>query len=693
MIRREYGRDGVRDDGERVCPETPRKAQLYAGGTDSYTGNVQKHWRKYAAVCVLGVGLRCASPSALEAAPQASKPEGRPQEAKSSEAKPKEEEKAPLPFQIAVLETHVRFEANGDSRKQVHTIVKINDPGGARQFSRLGFDYNRAFQQVEIPLVKISHANGGTSEVLPSAITDMPNPAVEKFPAYQDVRVKSVRILGLQEGDTLEYRVITTTSKPPLAPDFWLEHKFDRSGQVVEENYELDIPKPKEVRTQFAQDLPHSVSTEANYEHYTWHITSEKAASGKSEQAPANKPDIVLSTFLSWSQLSAKISHCMQTDSPGWGGDGPFPIAEQRMSDSFPASAYRLISSRVATVDLPVVFSTCPNRTSKDAFLAGYGTPEEKARMLSDVLRPTAENTGGWSGNLLLYTTVAAPAEELPRPSLFDGILLLVAKNQERYFLDPSIDVAPFGMIRASVRGRAALDVSACQSDLAACWIKIPDVLPFAAKQNVSITSEILPDGKLTAKVKYLMRGDNELVLRMAFHQTPKERWNEVAGLLALSDGFRGHIESVKPSDPMETKDPFTVEYEITQPKFVDWSKKPVRIPALLPQIALPDAPGNAAEKIELGTPLDVETSLTLRLPAGTTLQTPPATSVSRDYATYASKYDGHLNTLTASRHVRFLLREIPGDRAADYNAFTRAVQLDQAQAIGLFPPEQSEKK
>jgi hypothetical protein len=635
--------------------------------------------------------MSCAGPCALEAEQEASKPEGRPQGAKPSEAKPKDDEKAPLPFQIAVLETHVRFEASGDSRKQVHTIIKINDPGGARQFARLGFDYNRAFQQVEIPLVKISHANGGTSEVLPSAITDVPNPAVEKFPAYQDVRVKSVRILGLQEGDTLEYRVITTTTKPPLAPDFWLEHTFDRSGQVAAENYELDIPKPRDVRTQFAQDLPHSVSADADYEHYTWQITSENMTSGKSEQAPTKRPDIVLSTFLNWSQLSAKINHCMQIDSPGSGFDDPFRAAEQ--GNYFPASAYQLISSQVATVDLPFDFSLCPNRTPKDAFLAGYATPEEKARMLSGVLRSTAENASLWSRSLLLYTTLAAPAEEIPRPSLFDGILLLLTKNHERYFLDPSIDVAPFGMIRASVRGRVALNVSACQSESATCWMKIPDVLPFAAKQNVSIASEISADGKLTARVKYLMRGDNELVLRMAFHQTPKERWNEVAGLLALSDGFRGHIESVKPSDPMETKDPFTVEYEITQPKFVDWSKKPVRIPALLPQIALPDAPGNAAEKIELGTPLDVETSLTLRLPAGTTLQTPPATSVSRDYATYTSKYDGHLNTLTASRHVHFLLREIPGDRAADYNAFTRAVQLDQAQAIGLFPPEQSEKK
>ncbi len=95
--------------------------------------------------------------------------------------------------------------------------------------------------------MRITHANGGTSEILSSAIGDVPNPAVEKFPAYQDVRVKTVRILGLQEGDTLEYRVITTTTKHPLAPDFWLEHTFDRSGQVLEEHYELDLPASRKI--------------------------------------------------------------------------------------------------------------------------------------------------------------------------------------------------------------------------------------------------------------------------------------------------------------------------------------------------------------------------------------------------------------------------------------------------------------
>src|SRR5208283_2306819 len=221
-----------------------------------------------------------------------------------------------LPFQIQLLETHIRFENNGDSRKEVHTIVKINDLLGARQFARLTFDYNPGFQLVEIPLVRISHANGGTSELLPSAVTDAPNPAVEKFPAYQDVRVKSVRILGLEEGDTIEYRVITTTTKHPLAPDFWLEHTFDRSGQVLEENYELDLPKSRKVQLQISPNLPKADSmpsgnADSDYVTYRWLINAKDSSSTKVENRE-NEPDIVLTTFSNWLQLSNRLRSCLK---------------------------------------------------------------------------------------------------------------------------------------------------------------------------------------------------------------------------------------------------------------------------------------------------------------------------------------------------------------------------------------------
>jgi hypothetical protein len=58
--------------------------------------------------------------------------------------------------------------------------------------------------------------------------------------------------------------------------------------------------------------------------------------------------------------------------------------------------------------------------------------------------------------------------------------------------------------------------------------------------------------------------------------------------------------------------------------------------------------------------------------------------------------------TVTATRHLNFLLREVQGDRAADYNAFVRAVQGDEAQEFTLeqaevasqqTKPENSKKK
>src|ERR1700676_424242 len=182
------------------------------------------------------------------------------------------QEKPPeFPAQIELLETRVRFESNGDSRKEVHTRVHINNELGARQFARLSFDYNRSFQQIEFPLVRVTHSGGGTVDILPSAISDLPHPAVVNAPAYQDVRVRSVRILGLASNDLLEYRVVTTTSHHPLAPDFWLDHTFDRSGITAKEIFELDLPASPKVKMHVSAAIPAAVSS--------------KAATGDSERA------------------------------------------------------------------------------------------------------------------------------------------------------------------------------------------------------------------------------------------------------------------------------------------------------------------------------------------------------------------------------------------------------------------------
>ena len=608
------------------------------------------------------------------------------------------------PAQIELLETRYRFEANGDSRKEVHARVKINSELGVRQFARLNFDFNRSFESVDLPLVRITHPSGGTVDILPSAITDNPNPAVVNAPAYQDVRIKSVRILGLAPGDLLEYRVITTVTHHPLAPDFWLDHSFDRTGVVTEEHFEIDVPASRKVQLhvqpEFTYEIIESESPTNARVAYRW-----KRSDASKEAASEGVPDVLLTTYRSWAALGNPLGNLLQ---PSPGGRNSVSTKAQgitrvaRSDEQKLQALYTFVAQKIATVDLPLGSTGFRTRQPDEILASGYATPEDKFALLSALASVT-----GMESRAALFGAASKISTQTPTPTLLTNCAVLVHISLppeslghgqfkvcdhcgKDYWLFPSMEVAPFSALPSILRGKQAF-VPHYMSDISP-FVESPKEFPFPSKQLVNVNATLNPDGTLAAKVRYSLRGDNELLLRVAFHKAPKEKWKDLAQLLSISDGFRGKVTSVIASNPSATREPFTLDYEITAPKFVDWSKKPVHIPALLPQIGLPDppakpSPGAAASPIELGTPLEVETHMTLHLPPGTTTQTPTGTAVQRDYATFASQYSAKGPIVTASRHIHFLLREVPAERAADYNAFLRAVQNDEAQDFTLDRP------
>lgn len=723
------------------------------------------------ALCILSLATSGSGAAQNASPPTAEKSPAKPSSA--SQEKSAEKIPAKLPAQIALLETHVRFEANGDSRKEIHALVKINDEAGARQFARLNFSYNRAFQSLEIPVARITHANGGTLDVLPSAITDNPDPAVVNFPAYHDIRVKSIRILGLEPDDTFEYRVVTTTTHHPLAPNFWFEHTFDRSGVVSKETLQVILPtstissapiiivKNESVRKQLEWRLypdpgcglcvqpdlnaeidpsllqllpkkqkkttPRSgsqppavippeeplppfergkiqillkpavshVSIENSGEpenaqiSYAWQISAADPATAKDHPALEDVPDIEIGRNSQWPDLSYQLFQALAL---------PPELPDQvvKLSQQLTATAdkpiakvehiYDFVSQKIRTVDLPLGATGFRPRPLPEIISSGYATQEDKFFLFHALAKAT-----GLDANAAFIGPAKKINALMAEPAAFVHLVVGTACN---CWLDPALEVAPFGALPAAYRNASGLllgidDGPLTDAPASPMIFPIESELPFPSKQKVSIDATLDADGKLTAKPRYVMRGDNELLLRVAFHQSPKEKWNEVAQLLALSDGFRGKVTKTTASDPYETHDPFTVSYEITQPKFLDWSKKPLRIPALLPLLGLPDPPAKSASgapppPIKLGTPLEVEVTATLHLPEGTGAEVPAGTSVERDFATYNSHYTVSGATLTASRHINFILREIPADRAAEYNAFLHTVQNDESQFFTL---------
>lgn len=665
------------------------------------------------AICGSGTAQNARPPSAERTSAKPSSPK---------QEKPAEKIAPKLPAQIALLETHVRFESNGDNRKEIHALVKINDEAGARQFARLNFGYNRAFQSIEIPLARITHANGGTLDVLASAITDNPDPAVVNFPAYQDIRVKSLRILGLEPDDTFEYRVVTATTHHPLAPDFWFEHTFDRSGVVSREVFELDVPvflligpdSPGKLPTPHINPATVATSIRTTGDGrsartiYHWDRTGS-ALLDASTSTGTTPPDVSYSSIREWRWLSIRLaeklipgsvrvdslhtyeattkelSRALDTDSEVRAKAVELTIGSASGKAKLEAF-YDFVSRKITTVDLPLGATGFAVRPAKEILASGYATQEDKF-----VLFAALAATVKLSAEAALTGYCDETGQQLARPSVFKRLLVSAYDGNQSYWLDPSLEVAPFAMIPpnsggcAFILNRGFYSLNSTGHE----WTKLDAPMPFPSKQRVTIDAALAADGTLSTHAKYVMRGENELLLRVAFHQSPREKWDGVAQLLALSDGFRGKVTKTVASDPYETHDPFTVSYEITQPKFLDWSKKPLRVPALLPLLGLPDppaksAPGAPAPPIELGTPLDVEVTATLHLPEDTGAEVPAGTSVERDFATYNSHYSVSGGTLTASRHINFILKEISADRAAEYNAFLHTVQNDESQFFTL---------
>ena len=639
---------------------------------------MKKFFSRFSKLSLFGAGFLIFSQSAFAQAASEKPKEAAPP---ISEQKPAE---PPNAAQIELLETKYSFESNGDSRKEVHALVKINSELGVRQFARLNFDYNRGFQSVEIPLAHITHTNGGTSDILPSAITDAPNPAVEKFPAYHDVRVKSVRILGLQPGDSLEYRMVTTTTKPPLAPDFWLDHSFDRSGVVTQEIFEVSFPAGLHVELWINPETPlTSQSTEGDGDSskaiYLWQ-RRQNAKRTDSEQDESNSVDVSLSTFKTWSQLADKLAKLvLPTDEdPASLRGRAAAISKKGLVDGETNQYYAFVSQKITTVVLPLGATGYRRRKPADILESGYGTAEDKF-VLFAALGPSR------AGFVLSGRPKAA--KDVPTPARFEYLLAFGYQVGWSFWLDLNTEVAPIGMLPSRLLSLQVFVVDRHGEESLQSFKNQP---VYPASQHVSVNAVLDKDGKLRTDLKYQIRGSNELPLRVAFHRTPKEKWQEVGQVLALSDGFRGNVTNVKTSDPYDTDKPFEVEYELTQEKFVDWSKKPVRIPALLPLPGLPEAPKKSAgdTKIDLGPPLDITLTGTLRLPAGTVATAPAGTSVKRDYATLSSEYSSKANVLSFSRHLNFVSSELPAARSVDFTAFLHAVQSDQYQLFVLDKPD-----
>jgi Flp pilus assembly protein TadD/transglutaminase-like putative cysteine protease len=606
-----------------------------------------------------------------------------------SEASPAAQKQTPSdytqePFVIEQFFTTARYEKDGTGERQFDVRIRLQSDAGVQQLGELVFSYNSANEQMDVRFIRVHKADRTIVIAGPDAVKEMTATVARDAPVYTDYKEKHITVPSLRPGDTLEYEIVTRLVTPLAPGEFWFEHSFLDNAIVLDERLEINVPQGRPVNLKCPDFTPQK--TEENGRTiYRWkrailtRPSDDEQAKKKQEKAGTKSPDVQLTTFASWQDVArwyAKLEQDRARPTPEIRAKTAELIQGRTSQLDKIQAVYEYVSKNIRYVSLSFGLGRYQPHSAGEVLANQYGDCKDKHTLLAAML-----DAAGIPANAVLIPYLRKLDESLPSPSQFDHVITAVPEGEGFTWMDSTAEVAPFRFLASPLRKKSALLVP---PDGAGKIVDTPADPPFLSTQRVEIEGQVSDLGKLTAKLHYSLRGDSEFILRSAFRRTPPTQWKELGQTVLTMDGLHGEVTSAKPSDPSDTRDSFQLDLEFSETSFLDWSSKKAKAPLPLLLIGLPGVSEDNTDPIELGSPLDVTMHLKLVLPANITARAPVAVAVARDYADFKSSYEFANHTLTAERTISFKTRELPASRASDYLAFTRAVEADESQLLGL---------
>lgn len=582
------------------------------------------------------------------------------------------------PFVIERYATSARFENDGTSERDLAVRVRVQSETGAQELHELIFRFNSTNEQIDVRYVRVHKQDGSSVDGAADSVKDVTARIALDAAAYSERKEKHITVPPLAVGDTLEYEIVTRLVKPFAPGEFWFAHNFVRSSIVLDERLEVNVPESRKVVLKSSANAPYETERANGRIIYRWKLSSLKLprsdlTQSESEQTRTKPADVELTTFANWEEVARWYASLAQ------GRSEPTPEIRAKTeeltrgeSQTLPKvqALYDYVSAKIRYVNLPLGEGSWTPHSAAEVFSNKYGDSADEHVLLAAMLK-----AADIPADAILASFTRKLDASVPSPAQLDHVLTAVLLPTGLVWMDSTPEVAPFRLLASFLRDKSALLVP---PDGAGRIVETPTDPPFVSTQHVDIDGHVSDLGKLTARAHYAMRGDTELALRLAFHRTPQDQWNQLAQTILSLDGIHGEVTSVKPSDPLSTHDPFDLDVDFTQSNFLDWSSKRAATPLPLLAIGLPDPPADVAKPIDLGSPLNVTVKLSLNLPATYEAQPPVSASVARDYAEFKSSYGFADHAVTAERSLDFKMRSVPAARVEDYRDFARAVTADQ---------------
>lgn len=584
---------------------------------------------------------------------------------------------ANLPFLVERLEIRSDFESDGRALRTTRLRIRIQNEEGAEQLRQLAFRYNADHERAEFRRAQVTRPDGSVLTAGPESVSDTADPATEAAPAYREARRLTLSIPSLGPGDTIECEIAVHLHTPFTPGKIWFPHRFAASDTVGSETVQVTLPVGAAYRVNSRPGAEPEVREAEGKKVYRWVRTPE----GSARPRPGNGPDIQITSFADWDELGAWFAALFGKASmvtPAIRARAGEITASVEDPQEKAEAIYAFVATRIRSVHFRLGEVNYEPHAAEEVLANGYGDAKDKHVLLAALCA-----AAGLRAEAVLAHRDGVLDVESPMPAQFNHVFSLVRLPAAEFWLDASAEVAPFGLVEASLRGR---DVLVVPPDGASRIARAPEAPPFASQDHKTVAARITARGELTARVEARVRGDGELYLRRAFRDVPRQRWNQIGDLLAAVAGLGGSAGETVSSAPADLRDPFSYRYQTTRRNVIAWDGATARVECPAPPLPLlePDDAATGDAAVLLAGPAEASVTLRLELPPGVTVSVPTPVSIHRDYAEYRSSYRAEGGTLHVERHLRLHSWKLPPERARDYLAFVRSVRAEEQQRLVL---------
>jgi Domain of Unknown Function with PDB structure (DUF3857) len=156
----------------------------------------------------------------------------------------------------------------------------VQSQAALQTFGLLALGYNAANEQIEISHVRVHKADGTVVETSAADVQDVTSAVTRLAPVFSDYREKQVPVKGLGVGDVLDYEFDLRAQTPLVPGQFWFQYDFMKTGVVLDEELEINVPKSRAIKVKSA-GLEPTVREDGDRRIYSW-----KTANLEPQEAP-----------------------------------------------------------------------------------------------------------------------------------------------------------------------------------------------------------------------------------------------------------------------------------------------------------------------------------------------------------------------------------------------------------------------